>query len=203
MSKYAEGDFTMSLLPIVSVNRNSLELQDVSLRCRSKNVDIESKHSKDVVQQVIEDMFETLYESHPVGGVGLSAPQVGINLRISIIDYKEGKKHHLYVLINPKYLYKSEEKVLGRESCLSFPTLSGEVSRFKEVSVEAYDHNFVKREFNVSGWLARIFQHELDHLDGVLYCDRLKSLDELDKIDFPYIRQLRATTQTLYGEKAD
>lgn len=200
----------MSRLPIVQVNLNALKLSEIALRCKSIEVDIENKHTQAVVQQLIEDLFETLYEAHPTAGVGISAPQVGVLLRVSLIDYTEENEdqdhrivrtNYQYVLINPRFTYKSEDTVKSRESCLSFPTLIGEVERSLSVRVEAYDHNFVKREIDATGWLARVFQHEIDHLDGILYADRIGALEDLKSIDFPYVRKTRGIIKKLYGKE--
>jgi len=201
----------MGLLPIVGVNLNTLKLSEIALRQKSNDIDIDNKHSREVVQQLVEDMFETLYASHPVSGVALAALQVGVLLRVVVVDYTEEREdddkkilrdHYSYALINPQFTYKSEETVKGRESCLSYPTLSGEVERSLTVRLHTYDQDFIKRDIEATGWLARIFQHELDHLDGILYADRIGDLNRLNPIDFPYIRRARATAESLYGKKS-
>ena len=197
----------MSVLPIVGANENTLKLAEIALRQKSSDVDINNKHSRDVIKGFIEDLFATLYESHPVAGVGLAAPQVGVLLKIAVIDYTEEiedddkkvvRANHKFVLINPRFTFKSDETIKGRETCLSFPTFSGEVERSTHIKLEAYDQHFELRKIEAKGWLARIFQHELDHLDGYLYADRMTDLAHLSNIDYPYVRQTRATIKDLY-----
>lgn len=134
--------------------------------------------SKDL-QTLIDDMIETMREAP---GVGLAAPQVGISERLIVVEYGEDKEDEngeiiegpkkLYVMINPEIVKTSEEKELGVEGCLSIPSLVGEVERFSKVQVKGLNRRGQPTKIKAEGWLARIFQHEIDHLDGVLYPDR-------------------------------
>lgn len=129
-------------------------------------------------QQLVDDMVETM-RSEP--GVGLAAPQVNQSLRLIVVEYpeddsEENAQPKLFVLANPEFKYLSEEKVKGVEGCLSIPNLLGEVERSAEVFVVGLDRRGRKIEIKASGWLARIFQHEIDHLDGILYVDRAETL---------------------------
>lgn len=125
------------------------------------------------LQTLIDDMIDTLRDAP---GVGLAAPQVGISERIVVIEYGDDEDENapkkLFVLINPEILESSEEKVNGVEACLSIPQLAGEVERHHSLVVRAYNRQGKAVKIKVKGWLARIFQHEIDHLDGVLYTDR-------------------------------
>jgi peptide deformylase len=199
----------MSVLPIVGANLNTLKLSEIALRQKSFDVDIENKHSRDVVKKLVEDLFETLYSAYPVSGVGLAAPQVGVLLRVAVIEYIEEREEedkkiirttNRHVLINPHLTYKSENTVKGKEACLSFSSYIGEVERSISVRVQALDQNFNQKEIEATGWLARIFQHELDHLEGILYADRIEDLNRLTAIDYPYLRKTRATVENLYGK---
>ena len=115
---------------------------------------------------LIEDMLDTMYEAM---GVGLAAPQVGILKRIVVIDIGEGP----IVLINPEILETSGEQT-GDEGCLSVPGLAGPVTRPNYVKVKALDENMEEVIYEGEGLLARAFCHELDHLDGHLYLEKVE-----------------------------
>ncbi|SHI88396.1 peptide deformylase [Parasporobacterium paucivorans] len=117
------------------------------------------------VQELIDDMFETMYEGE---GVGLAAPQVGILKRIAVIDIGEGP----LVLINPEILESKGEQT-DKEGCLSNPGKVGEVTRPNFVKVRACDEKMDEYELEAEELLARAICHELDHLDGVLFTDRV------------------------------
>ena len=140
------------------------------------------------LRQLLDDMVETMRDAP---GVGLAAPQVGISERVIVVEYAEDDdddenapppKKKLYALINPEIIWASEEKVDGTEGCLSIPGWLGDVSRHEAIAVKALNRSGQKVKINAEGWLARIFQHEIDHLDGVLYIDRLVSPDTLRRV---------------------
>lgn len=129
----------------------------------------------DELRKFLDDMLETMY--HAVG-VGLAAPQVGVSKRIVVIDIShddEDKMDPLY-MVNPKIIWKSEEKVCGEEGCLSVPEQKAEVERFAAVKVEYLDYHGNKQILEAEDFLAIAVQHELDHLDGILYIDRISRL---------------------------
>ncbi len=140
-----------------------------SLRLKAKPVQVFDKE----LQSLIDDMFETM-QAAP--GVGLAAPQIGESLRVVVVEYTddegENAKPKKYVLVNPEFVHKSEETVTDEEACLSVPGLAGEVERHEAVTIRAKNRFGKPIRLKASGWLARIFQHEIDHLDGVLYIDR-------------------------------
>ena len=116
-------------------------------------------------------------------GVGLAAPQVGISERLIVVEYaeqpeeKEGEepkevKPKLYVMINPEIVKTSEETVSGIEGCLSIPGLVGEVERFSEIQIKGLNRRGQPMKVKAKGWLARIFQHEVDHINGVVFTQR-------------------------------
>jgi peptide deformylase len=126
------------------------------------------------LQTLIDDMVETM-RAEP--GVGLAANQVGVPLRLAVVEYaedeeKEDAQPRLYVVANPEFTRKSGEKVLGTEGCLSIPGYWGNVERHEAVTVKGQNRRGQPVTIKAKGWLARIFQHELDHLDGVLFVDR-------------------------------
>ncbi|RMG90548.1 MAG: peptide deformylase [Chloroflexi bacterium] len=131
------------------------------------------------LQKLIDDMIETMREAH---GVGLAAPQVNVPLRLAVIESlpkvdEEGNEiedsRELFVIVNPEIVWKSRKMVDGIEGCLSIPGYLGEVSRHEAIRVRALDRHGKKISLRLQGWTARIFQHEIDHLDGVLYIDKL------------------------------
>ncbi|MGN0482682.1 MAG: peptide deformylase [Lachnospiraceae bacterium] len=118
------------------------------------------------ISELIDDMLETMYEAN---GVGLAAPQVGILKRIVVIDVGEGP----IVLINPEILETSGSQT-GEEGCLSYPGKSGQVTRPNVVKVRAQDEELKTFEMEGEGLLARAFCHEIDHLDGHLYTEKVE-----------------------------
>lgn len=126
------------------------------------------------LQVLIDDMIETMREAP---GVGLAAPQVGVSQRVVVVEYAEDEEDDdapkkLYVLVNPEIVQPSEETELGIEGCLSVPGLIGEVDRYTGLIVKGLNRRGQPVKYKVNGWLARIFQHEIDHLDGIVYTDR-------------------------------
>jgi peptide deformylase len=141
------------------------------------------------LRQLIDDMVETMRDAP---GVGLAAPQVGVSERVIVVEYAEEDdeaedappaKKKLYTLINPEIIWASEEMVDGTEGCLSIPGWLGDVARHEAIAVKALNRSGQKVKINAEGWLARIFQHEIDHLDGVLYIDRLVSPETLRRVE--------------------
>jgi len=126
------------------------------------------------IRKLLDDMAETMYAAP---GVGLAAPQVGVSKRIVVIDPQDGETG-LIELINPEITYK-EGWVLGTEGCLSVPGYVGDVYRYERIKVVALDRAGRKVYYDVDGWLARIFQHEIDHLDGIMYTDKCTNLREV------------------------
>lgn len=119
-------------------------------------------------------------------GVGLAAPQVGILLRMITVylpaDFeKEGEPEHDYTLINPE-IVKSDGRVMGYEGCLSIPGWTGDVPRAKRVTVKAIDLNGKQTRLKLEGWIARVVQHEIDHLDGILFVDRVEDKSTIQEI---------------------
>ena len=117
------------------------------------------------LSQLIDDMFETMYDAD---GVGLAAPQVGILRRVVVIDTGENPVE----LINPE-IVRAEGVQQGYEGCLSFPGESGYVERSANVAARAFDRHGVMHQYQADGLFARAIQHELDHLDGVVYLTRV------------------------------
>lgn len=119
------------------------------------------------IRELIEDMFETMYEGN---GCGLAAPQVGILKQITVIDVEDGSQ---YVLINPEILEESGSQT-GEEGCLSVPGCSGVVTRAQHVKVRALDENMEPFELEGEDLLARCILHECDHLHGHLFTEKVE-----------------------------
>ncbi|MEM5776238.1 MAG: peptide deformylase, partial [Anaerolineaceae bacterium] len=137
-------------------------------------------------QVLIDDMIETL---RAAPGVGLAAPQIGISERLIVIEYgdddDEDAPLKLYVVINPEIVKASTEMVKGVEACLSVPGLAGTVERHESLVIKGLNRRGQPVRIKAEGWLARIFQHEMDHLDGIIFTDRAEKVwkpEESDEI---------------------
>ena len=125
------------------------------------------------LQTVVDDMVETMRQAP---GVGLAATQVNVPLRIIVVEYgseeDEEAPKKLYIVINPEITRPSPETILGTEGCLSVPGIVGEVERVEALTVKGLSRRGQPITIKAKGWLARIFQHEIDHLDGIVFVDR-------------------------------
>jgi peptide deformylase len=134
------------------------------------------------LQTLIDDMVETM---RVAPGVGLAAPQVDVPLRVIVVEYAEGEEEDapskLYTVVNPEISRASEEIEVGTEGCLSIPGFVGDVERPLAVTVKGLNRRGQPFRLNTSGWLARIFQHEIDHLDGVLFIDRTDKVFKVEE----------------------
>ncbi len=147
-------------------------LPDPILRTKAKRVRFVDKS----IQKLIDDMIDTMYDA---SGVGLAANQVGVLLRIAVLHEPE---QDVLVLINPEMVRRSEEEEM-EEACLSVPGYRGFVQRSVAVVVKGLDRKGKEIRIKADGLLAHALQHELDHLNGVLYIDRLASKDKLQKVE--------------------
>jgi peptide deformylase len=129
------------------------------------------------LQALVDDMVETMRQAP---GVGLAAPQVGESSRLIVVEYGEDENDEippkLYVMANPEITHTSQETVLGTEGCLSVPGIQGDVERLEAITVKGLNRHGRPMTVKAKGWLARIFQHEIDHLDGILFVDRAEKL---------------------------
>jgi len=153
--------------------RKIITLPEPVLRRKAHTV---TKFDKSL-QTLIDDMVETMRQAP---GVGLAAPQIGLSERLIVVEYfekeedeeKEDAPKKVWAILNPEIIKASEEKLLGVEGCLSIPNLVGEVERHAVVQVKGMNRHGKPIKVKAEGWLARIFQHEIDHLNGVLFTDR-------------------------------
>ena len=131
------------------------------------------------LKQLIDNMFETLVQAE---GCGLAAPQVGLGLRLFIVDGTELAEDYpecanfKKVFINPEMVERSEEKITYSEGCLSLPGISENVIRPQKIRIRYYDENWQEHEDELSGFDARIVQHEYDHLEGNVFTDRISPI---------------------------
>lgn len=159
----------MKILPIVTYD-------DPILREPAKPIN----ENSETLQELIDDMFHTMYSGH---GVGLAAPQIGQSLQVFVVDADqmieeedtESPRYGKQVFINPEITWKSGETVSVEEGCLSIPGIRETVSRPEQIKVKFLDRDFNEQTAAYSGWMSRVFQHELDHLKGVLFIDYLGS----------------------------
>ena len=174
--------------------RTIVTLSDPVLRRKARPV---TTFDKDL-QTLVDDMIDTMRQAP---GVGLAAPQVGVSQRLIVVEYAEPPeedeegavgpgpasapgtptesqpapkpvKPKLYVMVNPEIVKSSSEVVAGVEGCLSIPGLVGEVERFSTVQIKGQNRRGQPMKVKAEGWLARIFQHEIDHVNGVVFPDR-------------------------------
>jgi peptide deformylase len=156
------------------------------LRARARAIE-PAEISTPRIQQLIDDMFETMREYQ---GVGLAAPQVHQSLRLFVAgfppddeDDTRATRVPLMALINPEVLPVGQEIVEDWEGCLSIPDIRGRVPRAEQISVRAFDRKGKRLEMRAGGFTARVIQHETDHLNGVLFFDRMKSFESLTFLD--------------------
>lgn len=159
--------------------RNIIKLGDVRLRKKSEEVAITELQSKEI-KDLIRDMFDSM---NSAGGVGLAAPQIGVLKRVAIIGSKELTENSRYpdqpkvkyrVLINPVIEPLTDQTQGFYEGCLSIPGMRGYVERPSKIRLSYYDTNEDPHQEILEGFEAIVVQHECDHLDGILYVDRLK-----------------------------
>ena len=175
----------MAIRPIIRMGNPTLRLK----------ADAVKPEHADSLTSIIPDMIETMRDA---GGVGLAAPQIGISLRLLVFEVPASratnadgdKPCEIQVLINPSVKVITSEKQLGWEGCLSIPGLRGEVPRYKEINYTGFSGEGTSIETFASGFHARVVQHEMDHLDGILYPDRM-----IDYTNFGYIEELTKAQQ--------
>jgi len=142
-----------------------------------------------LTQQLIDDMIETMHEAP---GIGLAAPQVGIGKRIIVVHV--GEDDGPYVVVNP-VLDNFEGEAIAIEGCLSIPGIVGDVTRAEKCSVSGLDRNGRKFRLDAEGLVARCFQHEVDHLDGVLITDKAVNIREAIRVEAEAAAGYEATVE--------
>ena len=153
----------MALLPIITA-------PDPRLKVKARPV----AAVDDKVRRLMDDMLETMYLAI---GIGLAAPQVGVATRVLVVDCaREGEKPQPLRIANPEILWSSDELMTANEGCLSLPEHYAEVDRPAAIRLRYLDHENEIRELEAKGLLATCLQHEIDHLDGLLFVDHISSL---------------------------
>lgn len=159
----------MSILAIITES----DVKNSILRARSKEV---ADISDAEIQRLIEDMQETLTIAK--NGIGIAAPQVGRNLRVFVVSPALGLNQ--IVFINPVITKISEKAKLMDEGCLSVPSLYGKIKRAESLKIEAFNQNGRKFKMKADGLVAQLFQHEVDHLNGILFKDNAETITNHD-----------------------
>lgn len=158
----------MALLPIITFPN------PVLLKATKEVLEI-----TDDIIQLMDDMYETMIDGD---GIGIAAPQVNQSLRIALVEVDE--ETGLFEMINPKII-KSSGKTIDVEGCLSFPEVYGTVERAETIVLQYFDRNGDAYEVEAEDYLARVFQHELEHLDGMLFTDKIiQKIDPEDLEDY-------------------
>ena len=162
----------MAIRRIVQIDEDNPVLRDKARPIKSVNRRI---------RKLLDDMVETMRDAN---GVGLAGPQVGMGQRLLVmevpVDIEDPEAGTIvYRVVNPLILAESEETEEGQEACLSIPSLHGDVPRNLAVDVQYTNEKGEEIEERMEGFLARVFQHELDHLDGILFTDRVTGVDKL------------------------
>jgi peptide deformylase len=160
----------LTVLPIVTVEQAEALLRRPATSVRRIDRDL---------RRLLDDMTETM---RAAPGVGLAAPQVGVGLRLIVVEASEERGEtstRLHRLADPEITWRSEEMAEAQEACLSIPELYGDVLRHTAIKVAAIDASGRRVEIEAVGFEARVFQHEIDHLDGILFTDRVTGPDKL------------------------
>jgi peptide deformylase len=152
---------------------------DRRLRLKSEKIDTK-KINEQEMRQLSEDLKETMLKKD---GIGLAAPQIGQNIRLIVVSAKNGP----LVMFNPKIIKKSFSKDWEEEGCLSVPFYFGEVKRSKSITCTFFDQSGQENKIKASGLLARVTQHEIDHLDGILFIDKAKNLKKIEEAEIEKI----------------
>jgi peptide deformylase len=157
--------------------RKIITTENPILRKKAKKV----HHFDPSLEKLIDDMFETMHEAN---GVGLAAPQIALSIRLFVAEFEEpeGGPHYKVAVFNPE-IVKAEGEELGTEGCLSIPGYVGDnIRRAAKVLVKGQDVRGRQIRISAEGWFARILQHEIDHLDGILFLDRLDKPEDLREV---------------------
>lgn len=144
-----------------------------------KSQPVKKEEMTEQMKEFVNDMIDAIYKDN---AVGFAAIQFGVPKQIIVIDLQNDddlerqKDFYPLVLINPSFTYKSEEMILAKEGCVSIPEIRLEVPRPKEVEIKFFDRNFNEHTIRTGGWLARVIQHEMDHIFGITLLDHMSKL---------------------------
>jgi peptide deformylase len=175
----------MAIVPIVKTKNNNFEIPEI-LHTKCAEVKTVGREAKNIAQ----NLLDTALAAKDPEAAGLSAPQIGINKRICLVrDFRFAGDEEItteYILINPEITNKSRATDIKYEACLSIPNLFGQVQRAKKITVKALNLDGKQIKIKAKDFFARVIQHELDHLDGILFTDKaigkLLTEQELEKL---------------------
>ena len=170
----------MSVKPLVQIERDQFYDKDIQLRAPS---DVVTDFGEEL-QQLVDNLVDTM--SHHDIAVGLSAPQIGIHKRVAVValdKLDEESEEPALVLVNPEILSFTGKKDTKRESCMSLPHYGGDVLRRTKMELNYSDREGNRKVLHAEGFLARVIAHEVDHLDGILFVDRMEEGVELVPVD--------------------
>lgn len=140
------------------------------------------KHFDDELLKFVKQMDVAMVAAK---GLGIAAPQVGRNIRVFLAVLNHGTKDQVTIaMVNPKIVVHSADKELGEEGCLSLPGIYGQVERFRELTVEFFDLEGERHSLTLEGLNARVVQHENDHIDGILFIDRIQQMEDKESLAF-------------------
>ena len=170
MTNRFQNRFAICAIAMMAI-REIITAENPILRKKAKKV----HHFDPSIQKLVDDMFETMHTAH---GVGLAAPQIALSIRLFVAEYED----HKVAVLNPE-IVKAEGEVLGTEGCLSIPGYVGDnIRRAEKVIVKGQDPRGKPIKITGEGWFARVMQHEIDHLDGILFLDRLDRSEDLREV---------------------
>ena len=167
----------MSILPLVQIDTSQIINKELLLR---KPCDTVTDFGE-AFQKQVNNLIET-FRSHKIA-VGLAAPQVGIYIRLAVINISKDKQEEDLIIVNPKVIAMSGKKDRKNESCMSVPNYAGAVERRRKISISYQDQFWETQKLDADGFLARVLFHEIDHLEGILYIDRMSDLSALETTD--------------------
>lgn len=170
----------MSVLKIIQLSNESIYTKETTLRQKSEPV----IDFGEVFQKQVDDLLDTFYNWKIA--VGISGPQVGIQKRIAIVNLDKTKKENTLILVNPEIISESGKKDIKKESCLSIPNFRGDVERRHKLQFTYQDRYGIKKQLNTESFYARVIMHEIDHLNGVLFVDRMSQDKNLEPYDMKW-----------------
>jgi len=168
----------MSVLPIIQIEKKDFTIKSTIIRQTSQQV----SDFGDGFQKFIDELIETL-KDNPIA-IGLAAPQVGKLLRVSVINLNKNKEEPTLIIVNPKVVSWSGKRDKKKESCMSLPHYRGEVERRQKVILSFQNRYGTQQQESFKGFLAHVIGHEVDHLDGILYIDKMEKGVNLEPVDF-------------------
>lgn len=168
----------MSIKSIVQLVPAEFSNKHVALRIRSNEVTEFGQELQDLIINLVDTM-----KAHDIA-IGLAAPQIGVSSRVAVVNLSEQKHEPTLVIVNPIIVSQSGKRDKKKESCMSVPHFRGEVERRERIAVRYQDETGAYKHLEAKGFLARVLSHEIDHLDGLLYLDRMKDSNALEPVEF-------------------